>query len=297
MHVEPAGVPGAEPAVVGQHVVADVLTGHLLTAHPDLALLARWEGGLVDVAHLHLEGRQGTPDRAQPGPDGRVRTGEGLPVLVGGEHGDGGAGLGQPVGVDQVDVGHVGQCALDELERHAPAAVGEVPQGREVGARLLNGAQDPPQHGRHHHGVRDVLRRRQLHPGGGLEGRQIHDAAAGVERAQHRRDPGDVVRGHADQLRLGGLAAEELDARDDVRDEVAVTQDGRLGLRGGAAREEQDGDLLGVDEGMLAGDGLGDGRGELVLGDNVGGADGAEARHLLVVGDQQAAGDAAEDAP
>ena len=46
----------------------DVLAGHLLAAHPDLALLARWEGHLVLPADLYLEGREGTPDRTQPRP-------------------------------------------------------------------------------------------------------------------------------------------------------------------------------------------------------------------------------------
>ena len=78
---------------------------------------------------------------------------------------------------------------------------------------------------------------------------------------------------------------------------MPVAQDRRLGLRRGAAREEQHGDFFGVDEGMLAGDGLGDGRFERGLGDDVGGADVGEARHLLVVGDHDAALDAADDAP
>ena len=296
VHVEPAGVPGAEPAVLGERALPDVLAGHLLAAHPDLALLARREGRLVDVAHLHLEGREGSPDRTQPRPDGRVVAGEGLAVLVGGEHGDGGTGFRQPVRVDQVDVGHVRQGPLDELERHAPAAVGEVAQGRQLDAALFERGEDPAQHGRHHHGVGDALVRRQLHPGGGLEGRQVHDATPRVQRAQHRRDAGDVVRGHADQLRLRRLAAEELDARDDVGDEMPVAQDRRLGLRRGAAREEQHGDLLGVDEGVLAGDRLGDGRGELRLGDDVSRTDGVEALDLFVVGDHDPAGDTAEDA-
>ena len=78
---------------------------------------------------------------------------------------------------------------------------------------------------------------------------------------------------------------------------MPVAQDGRLGLRRRAAREEQDGDLLGVHERVLTGDRLGDGGGELVFGEDVGGADAVEAFNLLVVGDHDAAGDAAEDAP
>ena len=217
-------------------------------------------------------------------------------MVVGGQHGDRRAGLGQSVGVDEVDVRHVAQRALDELERHPPAAVGEVAQRRGLRPGVLDRLEDPPQHRRHHHGVGDPLVRGEAHPRAGLEGRQVHDATPGVERAQHRRDPRDVVRRHADQLRLRRLAAQELDARDDVGDQVPVAQHRRLGLRRRAAREQQHGDLLGVDEGVLPGHRLGDGRGELALRHDVVRSARPEPVHLVVVGDHEPAGDASEDA-
>src|SRR6202034_3847010 len=104
-----------------------------------------------------------------------------------------------------VDVGHVAQCPLDELERHAAATVGEVTQGGRLRAGVLDRLQDPPQHGGDHHGVRDALLYREVHPLGGVEGGQVHDASTRVERAEHGCDSGDVVRGDTDQLRLSGV--------------------------------------------------------------------------------------------
>ena len=47
------------------------------------------------------------------------------------EHRDRRAGLGEPVGVDEVDVGQRRHRPLDELDRHPAAAVGEVAQRRQ----------------------------------------------------------------------------------------------------------------------------------------------------------------------
>ena len=54
--------------------------------------------------------------------------------------------------------------------------------------------------------------------------------------------------GHADQLGLVLVGAEELDGGEDVGGQVPVAQHRGLRLAGGAAREQQDGDVLGVDE-------------------------------------------------
>ena len=58
-------------------------------------------------------------------------------MIVGTEHGDGRAGLCQAVGVDEVDVGQQLHGPLDELDRHAPTAVGEVAQRGQVDAFVL----------------------------------------------------------------------------------------------------------------------------------------------------------------
>ena len=60
--------------------------------------------------------------------------------------------------------------------------------------------------------------------------------------------PGDVVRRDADELGLVVVGAEELDAAEDVRRQVAVAQDRRLGFARRAAGEEQHRDLFRIDE-------------------------------------------------
>src|SRR5581483_6808532 len=67
--VEPALVPGAEPAgVIGTQPV-QVLAGHLLAAHPDLAALPGGARHSVRCSNVDLHGRQGTSDRSKPGSD------------------------------------------------------------------------------------------------------------------------------------------------------------------------------------------------------------------------------------
>ena len=70
--VEPAGVPGAEPAILGQHRAPDVFAGHLLAAHPDLALLPGEHGVARRPPDLDLEGRgAGGPPTQAPARRGR----------------------------------------------------------------------------------------------------------------------------------------------------------------------------------------------------------------------------------
>ena len=91
--------------------------------------------GLPSASRIStLERRQRLADRAEPAAHVRVVAGEGLAMVVGAEHGDGGAGLGEPVGVDEVDVRQERQGPLDHGHRHAPAAVGEV-RAAPAGAR------------------------------------------------------------------------------------------------------------------------------------------------------------------
>jgi len=76
---------------------------------------------------------------------------------------------------------------------------------------------------------------------------------------------------------------------------VAVAEHGGLGFRCRAAREQQDPDLLGVDEGVLARDGPGDGRRQLTLGHDVLRTAGPEPLDLVVVRDHQSVGHAPDD--
>ena len=77
---------------------------------------------------------------------------------------------------------------------------------------------------------------------------------------------------------------------------MPVAQHRRLGLRRRPAREQQHGDLLGVDEGVLTRRRLGQGGRELSLRDDLLRTAGPEPVHLLVVGDHQATRHASEDA-
>ena len=78
----------------------------------------------------------GRPSRAGRAPRDR-RWPNAVAVVVGPEHGDRArAGLGEAVGVDEVDVGQQLQRPLDDRARHRPAAVGEASAataGRAVG--------------------------------------------------------------------------------------------------------------------------------------------------------------------
>ena len=82
------------------------------------------------------------------------------------------------------------------------------------------------------------------HPGARLERVELHDAASGVDGAENRADPGDVVRRHADQRGFVRLRAEELHGADDVRRELTLAQDRGLRRAGRAAGEQQCGDVL-----------------------------------------------------
>ena len=238
------GILGAEPAAAGPGLT-DVLAGDLLAADPDLPGGAGGHRLLVGSADLHLDRGQRAAHRREPVPHVRVGAGQGLAMVIGGEQGDGRAGLGQPVGVHEIDLGQRPKRPLHQLGRHAPAAVGEMAQRRQVVA--LERGQHAAKHGGHHHGVGDLLVAGGAHPGLGLERGEVDDAASRVERAQHGRNAGDVVRRDADQLGLGGVTAEEVHRTEDVRDEVPVPQHRRLGLTGGATGEEQHRHVVGVD--------------------------------------------------
>ena len=75
---------------------------------------------------------------------------------------------------------------------------------------------DAGQHGGHHHGVGDALVGDTLHPAARIKRRELHDAAACVDRAEDRADPGDVIRRNADERGFVRVGAEELDRAEDV---------------------------------------------------------------------------------
>ena len=164
-------------------------------------------------------------------------------VVVGGQHGDGRAGLGQAVGVDEVHVRQQPQRPLDHRLRHPPAAVGERTQVRQRLAALLQHVRIRPSMVGTTIAWVICSAAAIVDPDLRREGRQVDGAPAAVDRGQHRRDAGDVVGRHADQRRLVLLGVHELDGRDHVGREVPVAQHRRLRLAGGAAGEQQHGDV------------------------------------------------------
>ena len=122
----------------------------------------------------------------------------GVAVVVGRQHGDRRAGLGEAVGVDEVDVRHQRQRPLDDRHRHPAAAVGEVAQRRQLDAVGLHHVEDAAEHRRHDHrvGDRSSARGRRPTPSASNAGRYTMRRPTYVDD-DDRRDPGDVVRRHA----------------------------------------------------------------------------------------------------
>ena len=164
--VDPAAVAGGEPALgVERRGDAGVLPRHLLAPNPDLTR---------SRPPASAARRRGSRSRrsAAPGPP-RTRRVDGRPdrrrwasaMVVGAEHGDGRARLGQPVGVGEVDLGQ---------QRHHPLRARWPASGhrrRTVARRpgspspsLVEDVADAGQHGRHDHGVRDAFAAHRRRP-------------------------------------------------------------------------------------------------------------------------------------
>ena len=162
-------------------------------------------------------------------------------MVVGGEHRDRRAGLGEPVGVDEADVGQQSKCLAHQRKRDLRAAVGEVAQRRQLGRLRLQRRHDAVEHGRHHGRGGDALVARPAGPTRSASNCvQVHHLSAGVQVRQRRADTGDVIRRHADQRRVVGLGGVELDRAGDVAGQVVVRQLDGLGPRRGARGEQHD---------------------------------------------------------
>ena len=168
-------------------------------------------------------------------------------MLRGTQHGNGGTGLGQAVGIGEIRLRKQRHGLFDHGKRHLAAAVGERLEVRHPGGRFaFQRRDDAGKHGRHHEGRGDAFGAGGLDPCIGAEVRQLHDAPTGVYRAQRRRDAGDVVRRHANQRRIVFVRRHELDRTDDVRNQVLMAQHRGFGNAGGAAGEEQNADIFRV---------------------------------------------------
>ena len=106
LDVEPAPVAGVQPAVVvGLGVGTDVLAADLVAADLDLAGLVGAHGVARVADDADLDARHRLPDRRQAVLEQGLVAVEREPVVVGTEDRDGAARLGEPVGVDEVDLG------------------------------------------------------------------------------------------------------------------------------------------------------------------------------------------------
>ena len=169
-------------------------------------------------------------------------------MVVGAEQGDGGRGLGEPVGVHETGAREQLEGPLQHRQRHAGAAVGQRAQRGHGGRRTVEVGHDPGQHGRHDHGLGDALTADGVEPDLWVEGVEVDDPAPGVDVRQQVGHARDVVRRHGHQRGLIGLGAGELDRADHVRGEVTVAQQRRLRGARGARGVEHHRDVLGVHE-------------------------------------------------
>jgi hypothetical protein len=160
------------------------------------------------------------------------------------QHGDRRGRLGQPVRVHEPGPGEDPQRPLQDRPRGPRPAVGQAAQRRRARVAAADLGHDPGQHRRHDERVRDPLPPHGPQPLRGVERRQVHHAAPGVEVRQQARQPGDVVRRHRDQRRVALPGRPELDRVQHVREQVPVPQHGGLGLGGRPACIQERGDRV-----------------------------------------------------
>jgi hypothetical protein len=180
-------------------------------------------------------------------------------VVVGPQHGDGGAGLGEPVGVGELDVGQQVHHPLQHGGRRARPAIGQGPQAGQPAtaatsaAGALEHVGDARQHRGHDHGVGDAVPAHGPHPAGGVELAQVDEPAPQVEVAQEVGQPGHVVGRHAHEDGLVVARRPVLHGADHVRRQVPVAQHRGLGRGGGAAGVEQDRRVVGLGRDLTGG--------------------------------------------
>ena len=257
LDVEPAAVAGVEPAVgVDLRVGAHVLAAHLVALDQDLARLVGAERVARLVDDAELDARHRLAHRPEAGGEERLVAVEREAVVVGSEDGDGAAGLGEAVGVDEVDLGEEHQRAPEDRRVHLGAAVRQRPQRRDPQRLVgLHGLDDLAEHGRHEHGVGDALVARGDQPVLGREAHagHGHDAPTDVGVAEHRGDAGDVERRHHHDGGFVLAGRRELERVEDVGEQLVVLEDRGLGLgRRAAGEEEHRGGVGRVGEGAVA---------------------------------------------
>ena len=160
-----------------------------------------------------------------------------------------GTGFSKAIGIGEAGGREQVQRLVDQFERHLAAAIGNGAQAGNIGgsAALLRTGQrfnDARQHGRHHKGIGDALGLNQLEPAFRRERWQHDDAALRVDRAQHRRNTGDVIGRNRHQRGIFLVCRSKFHRSQNIGEQIGVGENGRLWRRGGAAGEQLDGNAL-----------------------------------------------------
>ena len=238
---------GNQPSASSGDLAEQVLARHLLAPEPEVAGFADREGRAVGPSDLGLDAGNEAAGRAQAGADRRIVALDGRPVVLGPEEGDGRAGLGQTVGVDEVGGREQLQSAGHDGRGDPGPAIGKRSEGGHAGVLLAGqGLDDPRQHGGHDHGVGHLLLADGVEPDLRAEGVEVDEPSSGVEVADQIGDTGHVVGRDGDGDGIALLGPPEIDRGEDIGEEVAVSQDGRLRCRCRAAGVQQDTDAFGV---------------------------------------------------
>ena len=159
-------------------------------------------------------------------------------MVVGTEHGDGRARLGEAVVVDEIDVRQLCQGSLQHRTGIRPPPYDRCRRWCRCPSRSSRSSTRPSIVGTTIACVTDSSRAVATQSSG--EVRQVDDPAPGVHAGDDGGRPGDVAWRDAHQRRFVLAGAHEVDGGDDVGRQVSVAEHGRLRIAGRAAGEQQD---------------------------------------------------------
>ena len=154
-------------------------------------------------------------------------------------------GLGRTVGVHELEARQHLRELLDGRLGHGRAAIGADAPGRQIERPEIRLEQAQVVHRRHHHGMGDPLRRRDLQEPARLEARQQHRGAADMDHGEeHREQTGDVGCRHGKERAIVGP---EPHARLVVQhrvDDVQMREHRAFGAAGGPGGVQDDRHVL-----------------------------------------------------
>ena len=150
-----------------------VFAGHLFSANIDLARRSGRKHRALLVPDLKLDGRQWSAYGPKSRAYGRIVGGVRQAMLFGAQQGHRGTRLGEAISVGEAAGREQLQRPRDEFQRHAPPAVGNRTQRKQVpGLFIVETFYNPRQHCGDDKGVGHPFGTAELGPGFGLEGRQ-----------------------------------------------------------------------------------------------------------------------------